>query len=80
MVAWEKNWAVFFGKLLRGVLEWDREANGTWVELDAAAEQVIRGVVPRLLGVLQADGRELKPSLIHGDCWEGMRIPITPLI
>ena len=50
LVAWEKNWAVFFGKLLRGVLEWDREANGTWDELDAAAEQVIRGVVPRLLG------------------------------
>ena len=38
------------GKLLRGVLQWDREANGTWDELDAAAEQVIRGVVPRLLG------------------------------
>ena len=42
-----------------------------WPELEAAADQVINAVIPRLLGALQADGRELKPSLIHGDCWEG---------
>ncbi|KAK4695691.1 hypothetical protein P7C71_g2110, partial [Lecanoromycetidae sp. Uapishka_2] len=69
-VAWEKSWATFFGKLLRGVLKLDTEVNGVWPELEAAAEQVINAVIPRLLGVLQADGRELKPSLIHGDCWE----------
>ena len=51
--------------------KFDIEANGVWPELEAAAEQVITGVIPRLLGILQSDGRELKPSLIHGDCWEG---------
>jgi fructosamine-3-kinase len=71
-VAWEESWAVFFGKLLRGVLKLDTEVNGWWPELEDAAEQVIAGVIPRSLGVLQADGRKLKPSLIHGDCWEGM--------
>ena len=70
-VAWEKSWATFFAKLLRDVLDLDREANGEWPELEAAAEQVITGVIPRLLGILQSDGRELKASLIHGDCWEG---------
>ena len=70
-VAWEKSWATFFEKLLRGVLKLDIEANGVWPELEAAAEQVITGVIPRLLGILQSDGCELKPSLIHGDCWEG---------
>ncbi len=70
-VAWEKNWATFFGKLLRGVLKLDTEVNGVWPELEAAADQLITGVIPRLLGILQADGRELKPGLIHGDCWEG---------
>ncbi|KAL9044065.1 MAG: hypothetical protein Q9214_002772 [Letrouitia sp. 1 TL-2023] len=69
-VAWEKSWATFFGKLLRGVLALDREVNGVWPELEAAADQVITAVIPRLLGILQSDGRELKPSLIHGDCWE----------
>lgn len=28
-VAWEKSWATFFGKLLRGVLRLDTEVNGT---------------------------------------------------
>ena len=77
-VAWEKSWATFFGKLLSGVLKLDREANGMWPELEAAAGQVIAVVIPRLLGILQADGRDLKPSLIHGDCWEGMGLPLKP--
>jgi protein-ribulosamine 3-kinase len=68
---WESSWAVFYSKLLRNTLEVDAEINGRWPELDAAAEQVINGVIPRLLGVLQADGRTLKPSLIHGDLWGG---------
>ncbi|KAI9715531.1 MAG: hypothetical protein M1828_000783 [Chrysothrix sp. TS-e1954] len=70
-VAWEESWAVFFTNLLRGVLKMDTEANGKWPELEAAAKQVIDAVIPRLLGVLQTDGRQIKPSLIHGDCWEG---------
>ena len=67
----KRDWATFFGKLLRGVLKHDTEANVIWPELEAAAVHIITGFIPRLLGVLQADGRELKPSLIHGDCWEG---------
>ena len=70
-VAWEASWATFFAKLLRGVLKLDAESNGTWPELEAAAQQVINRVIPRLLGILQSEGRALKPSLIHGDCWEG---------
>ena len=68
---WESSWATFYGKLLRGVLNLDAEVNGVWPELEAAAAQVISGVIPRLLGVLQSEGRSIKPSLIHGDCWEG---------
>ena len=74
MVEWESSWAIFYAKLLRGVLELDKEANGLWPELEAAAAQVISAVIPRLLGVLQSEGRVLKPSLIHGDCWEGETI------
>ena len=70
-VAWEASWATFFAKLLQGVLKIDTESNGVWPELEAAAQQVISGVIPRMLGILQSEGRELKPSLIHGDCWEG---------
>ncbi|KAL9638851.1 MAG: hypothetical protein Q9164_001287 [Protoblastenia rupestris] len=79
-VAWEKSWATFFGKLLRGVLKLDSEVNGVWEELEVTADQVVNGVIPRLLGALQADGRELKPSLIHGDCWEGTLLATNDVI
>jgi fructosamine-3-kinase len=68
---WESSWAVFFSKLLRTTLEIDAEINGHWPELDAAVEQTINSVIPRVLGILQAEGRTLKPSLIHGDLWGG---------
>lgn len=70
-VGWEKNWAVFFTKLLKGVLQIDTEVNGVWPEMEAAANQLFAAVIPRLLGVLQSDGREIKASLIHGDLWGG---------
>lgn len=28
-------------------------------------------MVPALLLPLQSNGRNIKPSLIHGDCWDG---------
>jgi protein-ribulosamine 3-kinase len=70
-VDWEKSWAVFFTNLLRGVLRIDTEVNGVWPEMEAAANQLFSAVIPRLLGVLQSDGREIKASLIHGDLWGG---------
>lgn len=56
-VAWEESWAVFFARLLRGVLKLDTETNGVWPEMEAAANQVVDKVIPRLLGALQSDGR-----------------------
>lgn len=48
-VEWESNWAVFFGKLLRGVAALDLKTNGPWPELEVATDHVIKHVVPRLL-------------------------------
>lgn len=70
-VGWDDNWESFFTKLLRAALEIDKEENSTWPEFDTIAERVLTHVIPRLLGVLQKEGRQLKPSLIHGDLWEG---------
>lgn len=70
-VAWEDSWATFFAKLINGVLKLDIEANGPWPEFERAAEQVIAKVIPRLCGVLQSEGRQIKASLIHGDLWDG---------
>ncbi|MCJ1395997.1 hypothetical protein MMC18_008883 [Xylographa bjoerkii] len=68
---WDSSWASFFGKLLTGILRLDAEVNGPWKELEDVAERVVQEVIPRLLGVLECDGRSVKPCLIHGDLWEG---------
>lgn len=70
-VEWEESWAFFYQKLLRDVCKLDLETNGRWPELERATEQVATKVVPLLLGALQAEGRQIKPSIIHGDLWDG---------
>jgi fructosamine-3-kinase len=70
-VDWESSWATFYARLLGGVAKLDEDTNGSLPKLKAATSNVINRVIPRLLGVLQSEGRQLKPSLIHGDLWEG---------
>jgi protein-ribulosamine 3-kinase len=70
-VEWEESWAVFFAKLIRGVCKLDLETNGPWPELERATDQICTKVIPRLLGTLTSEGRPIKPSLIHGDLWDG---------
>jgi protein-ribulosamine 3-kinase len=70
-VEWDSSWASFFAKLLADALRLDIEMNGRWKELERVSDRVLTRVIPRLLGVLQAEGREIKPCLIHGDLWEG---------
>lgn len=69
-VTWEKSWAQSFTHQLKDVIQYDNDTNGPWPEFDAACKQLIDAVIPRLLGALQSDGREITPSLIHGDLWE----------
>jgi fructosamine-3-kinase len=69
-VTWEKSWAKSFTHQLQDVIKYDNETNGPWPEYDAACRQLIDVVIPRLLGALQADGREIRPALVHGDLWE----------
>jgi protein-ribulosamine 3-kinase len=69
-VTWEKSWADCFANQLRDVIRYDTETNGPWPEYDAACKQLLEGVIPRLLGALQSDGRQIEPALIHGDLWE----------
>jgi protein-ribulosamine 3-kinase len=70
-VAWEKDWTVFFTKLLQHVIDLDFELNGEWSDLDRVEQRLKDGVIPRLLGALTEGDRSIKPSLIHGDLWEG---------
>ena len=70
-VDWDSNWASFFRRLLGDALRLDLQTNGPWPDLERISERTLTKVVPRLLGALQENGREIKPCLIHGDLWEG---------
>ncbi|RYP57057.1 hypothetical protein DL769_009727 [Monosporascus sp. CRB-8-3] len=67
---WDSNWTSFFKKLINDVYRLDVEVNGFWKELDDAMQVALEKLIPRLLDPLTADGRSIKPSLIHGDLWE----------
>ncbi|KAK4238065.1 protein-ribulosamine 3-kinase, chloroplastic [Achaetomium macrosporum] len=71
VVDWQDSWAVFYRNLFLGVCRLDLKRNGPWPKYERAIEQVAYKVIPRLLEPLQANGRELKPCLIHGNLYEG---------
>ena len=70
-IALENDWITCFTKMLDTSFDHDWTANGPWRELEVALKQVRQVVIPRLLGMLQAEGRRILPSFIHGDLWEG---------
>lgn len=70
-VGWDSSWTSFFSKLLAEAYRQDTEANGVWPALEQAYQRVQSDLIPRLLGVLEEDGRKVTPTLIHGDIWEG---------
>lgn len=68
---WNKDWSPFFAKLLKCILDIDAKVNGHWDELEHLSQRVLDQVIPRLLDGLLQDGEPIKPTLIHGDLWEG---------
>jgi protein-ribulosamine 3-kinase len=64
--AWNPSWVDFYVWLLRGSMRLDQEINGTWKNLGQLVDRLITHVVPQVLGPLEADGRSVKPSLVHG--------------
>ncbi|OIW27703.1 Ketosamine-3-kinase [Coniochaeta ligniaria NRRL 30616] len=67
---WRESWAEFFAEnRLRGVLRAGEERNGGDAGLRGAVEEVVRTVVPRLLGDGHLKG--VRPVVVHGDLWSG---------
>ena len=67
---WEDSWCALYSKHLGYVMSLAKPIL-RWPEFDAVCKLTLEIVVPRLLLPLQANGRMLKPCLIHGDCWDG---------
>lgn len=71
IVDWTDNWEEFWTREFQSGLKYVQKMLGDDPELVEVAEQFIGTVVPRLLRPLQAGGRSIKPSLCHGDLWDG---------
>ena len=41
------------------------KTDGPWPELETVEGRVVSHIIPRLIGALEADGRGVKPCLIH---------------
>ena len=68
--AWEDNWSYYFTRLLEQFFRREVGQNGPDEVYEREFELLAAQTIPRILEPLQADGRILKPCLIHGDLWE----------
>ncbi|KAK4239294.1 Fructosamine/Ketosamine-3-kinase [Achaetomium macrosporum] len=70
-VDWTDNWEEFWTREFRVGLAYAQRMLGDDPELQDIADEFIEKVVPRLLRPLQTGGRSIRPSLCHGDLWDG---------
>lgn len=71
-LTWDSSWSSFYAKLLRQNYERELRVCGPSDDgkYEAEFEKLITRTVPAMLEPLQAEGRTLNPSLVHGDLWE----------
>ncbi len=69
--AWTDSWEDFFTKSMQQLMAMIEESQGPDAELRALLDQTISKVIPRLLRPLETGGRQIKPSLVHGDLYSG---------
>jgi protein-ribulosamine 3-kinase len=69
--SWKATWEEFFVNKLRQLLKQEESTQGPSPELDNLSTPIFERVIPRLLRVLETDGRTIRPSLIHGNLWYG---------
>lgn len=68
---WTDNWEEFWGRQFRSDVDYAQHVYGKDEDLESLTKSFIQKVVARLLRPLQTDGRTIKPSLCHGDLWDG---------
>ncbi|KAL9628978.1 MAG: hypothetical protein Q9164_007074 [Protoblastenia rupestris] len=68
---WTDSWEEYFGRQFRSDILFLQNVYGEDAELANLTEAFIQKVVARLLRPLQTGGRKIKPTLCHGDLWDG---------
>lgn len=65
--SWNPSWSTFFTHMLEDVIQKDTSTNGAWEALKHLQKTLLPHIVNRLLDPLEG----IKPSLLHGDIWNG---------
>lgn len=68
---WTDSWEEFFTRSLERLMTTIEESQGPDKELRDLFEQPITKAVPRLIRPLETGGRQINPSLVHGDLYSG---------
>lgn len=69
---WQSSWTTFFTEGFKHMLNlFTTMGLASNHNVDTYTTPFLEIVIPRLLDALTANGRTLKPSLIHGDLWNG---------
>ena len=61
----------FYIQSFKGAMQSNSERCGPSKNLEQAVDRFTTRVVPLVLGPLEAEGRTVKPTLIHADLWDG---------
>lgn len=70
-VNWDSSWLSFFKRLITDLFDAEVVLNGRWPPYETTFDMLIQYVLPSLLGPLQADGRSIKPCMVHGNLTVG---------
>lgn len=68
---WTDSWEEFWARQFQSDIDYAQQVYGVDKDLAEVTTEFIEKVVARLLRPLQTGGRVLKPSLCHGDLWDG---------
>ncbi|KAI1804299.1 Fructosamine kinase-domain-containing protein [Daldinia bambusicola] len=68
---WSGSWEEYFARTTRVLFELEQEVQGSNDEVREMISPFFDKVIPRLLRPLETGGRSIRPSLIHGDLWQG---------
>ncbi|OQU95506.1 hypothetical protein CLAIMM_01695 [Cladophialophora immunda] len=68
---WTSSWEKCFTVLLDTMFEFEQDMHGHGEEMRQLHHVVLGKVIPRLLRPLETGGRDIKPTMVHGDLWDG---------
>ena len=66
-----KSWEETFSRGIQQTFALETASQGHDDELSRLETALVEKVIPRLLRPLQTEGRNIMPTLVHGDLWDG---------